>query len=96
MRKPVAFANAEVSFPAAASYKRHGSDTVDVLNGLLGEAQAEVNYTRRAESDVAHNFLSSGSPLTDFAGQDVFGEGQDRKGRVRHFIHSRESRSRGG
>ena len=70
-RKPVAFADAEISNPAAACYKSHGFDTVDVLNELLGDLEAELNHTRRAESDVAHNLLSSGSLLTVAAGQQV-------------------------
>ena len=46
----------ELSAPAAATYKSHSSDIVDVLNELLDKAQTEFDDTRHAESSAAHNF----------------------------------------
>ena len=45
--------DSEMSVPAAAC---HSSDIIDVLNGLLAKAETELDDTRHAESNDAHNF----------------------------------------
>ena len=55
----------ELSAPAAATYKSHSSDIVDVLNDLLDKAQTELDDTRHAESSAAHNFAMLKQSLED-------------------------------
>ena len=38
------------------TYQSHNSDIVDVLTELLNKAQFEIDDTRYAKSNVAHNF----------------------------------------
>ena len=60
----------ELSAPAAATYKSHSSDIVDVLNDLLDKAQTELDDTRHAESNAAHNFAMLEQSLEDQLAQD--------------------------
>ena len=60
----------ELSAPAAATYKSHSSDIVDVLNDLLDKAQTELDDTRHAESNAAHNFAMLKQSLQDQLTQD--------------------------
>ena len=41
--------------PAAATYKSHGPDIVDVLIDFLKKAQDECDHTRNADSNAAHS-----------------------------------------
>merc|ERR1719414_2422993 len=60
----------ELSAPAAAAYKSHSSDIVDVLNDLLDKSQTELDDTRHAESNAAHNFAMLKQSLEDQLAQD--------------------------
>jgi len=55
----------ELSAPVAAAYKSHSSNIVDVLNDLLDKAQTELDDTRHAESNAAHNFALLKQSLED-------------------------------
>ena len=44
------------SVPAPAMYQSHSSDIIDVLADLLDKAQAELDDTRFAVTNTAHNF----------------------------------------
>jgi len=55
----------ELSAPVAAAYKSHSSNIVDVLNDLLDKAQTELDDTRHAESNAAHNFAMLKQSLED-------------------------------
>ena len=60
----------ELSAPAAATYRSHSSDIIDVLNDLLGKAQSKLDDTRHAESHAAHNFARLKQSLEDQLAQD--------------------------
>ena len=45
--------------------KSHSSSDVDVLSGLLDKAQTELDDTRHAESNAAHNFSMLQQSLED-------------------------------
>eukprot|EP00450_Noctiluca_scintillans_P002421 CAMPEP_0194482150 /NCGR_PEP_ID=MMETSP0253-20130528/4235_1 /TAXON_ID=2966 /ORGANISM="Noctiluca scintillans" /LENGTH=688 /DNA_ID=CAMNT_0039321673 /DNA_START=47 /DNA_END=2116 /DNA_ORIENTATION=+ len=62
--------DSEFSAPAAAAYASHSSDIVDVLNDLLDKAQTQLDETRHAESNAAHNFALLRQSLEDQLAQD--------------------------
>jgi len=62
--------DSELSAPAAAAYVSHSSDIVDVLNDLLDKAQTQLDETRHAESNAAHNFALLKQSLEDQLKQD--------------------------
>ena len=60
----------DLSAPAAAAYVSHSSDIVDVLNGLLDKAEAQLDETRHADLNAAHNFALLKQSLEDQLDQD--------------------------
>ena len=48
--------DSELSALAAAAYVSHSSDIVDARNDLMDKAQTQLDETRHAESNAAHNF----------------------------------------
>ena len=55
----------EMSVPAAAMYESHTSDTIGVLTDLLDKAQADLDVTRCAVTNTAHNFAMLKQSLAD-------------------------------
>ena len=74
-----------------AHYSSHVERT-DVLNDLLDKAQFELDDTRHAVSNAAHNFAMLKQSLVDQLAQDNKALEQ---AKADHLV-SRESRSRGG
>ena len=52
------------------TYQSHNSDIVDVFTELLNKAQFEIDDTRYAKSNVAHNFVMLMQFLQDQLTQD--------------------------
>ena len=67
-------------------------ERTDVLNDLLNKAQFELDDTRHAVSNAAHNFAMLKQSLVDQPAQD---NKALEKAKADHFVSSRESRSRG-
>jgi len=63
----------ELSAPAATAYVSHSSDIVDVLNDLLDKAEAQLDETRHADLNAAHNFALLKQSLEDQLAQDSKG-----------------------
>ena len=62
--------DSELSAPAAAAYVSHSSDIVDVLNDLMDKVQTQLDETRHAESNAAHNLALLRQSLEDQLTQD--------------------------
>ena len=62
--------DSEISVPSAAAYVSHSSDIVDVLNDLLDKAEAQLDETRHADLNAAHNFALLKQSLEDQLAQD--------------------------
>merc|ERR1719421_2771707 len=57
--------DSEFGAPAAASYKSHSSNIVDVLEDLKEKAEGELGDARKAESSAAHNYDMMKQSLDD-------------------------------
>ena len=60
----------ELSAPAAATYKSHSSDIIDVFNDLLDKVQTQLDETRHSVASAAHTFAVLEQSLKDQLPQD--------------------------
>jgi len=58
-------ADAALGAPDPAAYKSKSGGIVDVLNDLLGDAEAQLEEARKKESNIKHNFDILKMELTD-------------------------------
>merc|ERR1719345_22363 len=63
--------DSELGAPAAAGYKSHSSNIIDVLDDLKEKAEEELGDLRKAESSTKHNFQMLKQSLDDQMAADT-------------------------
>merc|ERR1719499_1183424 len=60
----------EIGAPAAAVYKTHSGNILDVLEDMKEKAEEQLSDLRKAETNTAHNFDMLKQSLTDSIAAD--------------------------
>jgi len=81
-QQAVADSEEDMGAPAAATYKTHSTNILDVLSDLKEKAEGQLDDLRKAESNTGHNFAMLKQSLEDQAATDGKHKGEEEAARA--------------